>query len=92
MLLAFLNLPFTNFSFSFLFLLHLLFLKMLSLRMLTWALPKAVPRLPAVRCLSSISKFAPPRPQWQQAMKSSYPAFSTTVARREPAGQCKDIT
>ncbi|KIW68887.1 hypothetical protein PV04_04801 [Phialophora macrospora] len=60
---------------------------MLSLRMLSRALPKALPRQPAVRSISSISKFAPLRPQWQPALKLSYSAFSTSVARREPAGQ-----
>ncbi|ETI24847.1 hypothetical protein G647_04217 [Cladophialophora carrionii CBS 160.54] len=60
---------------------------MLSLRVLGRALPKALSRQPAVRSISSISKFAPRRPQWQTASKWSYPAFSTSVARREPAGQ-----
>ncbi|KAJ9603861.1 Mitochondrial acidic protein mam33 [Cladophialophora chaetospira] len=60
---------------------------MLVLRMFSRALPKAVPRQPAIRSLSSLSNFAPRRPQLRSTLKSSYPAFSTSIARREPAGQ-----
>ncbi|EXJ60323.1 hypothetical protein A1O7_04475 [Cladophialophora yegresii CBS 114405] len=60
---------------------------MLSLRILGRALPKTLSRQPAVRSISSISKFAPRRAPWQTASKLSYPAFSTSVSRREPAGQ-----
>ncbi|KIY03277.1 uncharacterized protein Z520_01744 [Fonsecaea multimorphosa CBS 102226] len=60
---------------------------MLSFRMLSRALPKSSLRQPAVRSLSSITRFAVRRPQWQAAMKPSYPAFSTSIVRREPAGQ-----
>ncbi|KAL2441957.1 hypothetical protein ABEF95_016945 [Exophiala dermatitidis] len=60
---------------------------MTTLRMLTRALPKAALRQPTVRCASSLSRLSARRALWQPATKSSYPAFSTSVFRREPAGE-----
>ncbi|EXJ94798.1 hypothetical protein A1O1_03196 [Capronia coronata CBS 617.96] len=60
---------------------------MTALRMFNRALSKATLRQPTVRCASSVSRLAARRPLWQPAMKSSYPAFSTSFARREPAGE-----
>ncbi|KIX00683.1 uncharacterized protein Z518_09748 [Rhinocladiella mackenziei CBS 650.93] len=60
---------------------------MLSLRVFGRALPKAAFRQPAIRVASSISRFTAHRPLLQPAMKSSYPTFSTSVARREPSGE-----
>ncbi|EXJ88829.1 hypothetical protein A1O3_01893 [Capronia epimyces CBS 606.96] len=56
-------------------------------RMLSRALPRLALRQPAVRSASSISRLAARRPLWQPAVRSSYPAFSTSIGRREPAGE-----
>jgi len=60
---------------------------MLSLRMMSRALPKASFRQPTIRCASSVSRFTARRPLWQSVTKPSYPAFSTSVSCREPAGE-----
>lgn len=63
---------------------------MLSLRALTRAVPKTLFHRSSARCLSSVSRPALYRPVWQPATRITYPAFSTSSARREPAGECKD--
>ncbi|KAK5043637.1 hypothetical protein LTR84_011351 [Exophiala bonariae] len=60
---------------------------MLSLRALSRALPKTLFNKSPVRCLSSVSRTAFYRPVWQPATRTTYPAFSTSCARREPAGE-----
>lgn len=62
---------------------------MLSLRALTRAVPRTLFQRSTVRCLSSVSRTPFYRPVWQPATKISYPAFSTSCSRREPAGECK---
>merc|ERR1711939_361861 len=64
---------------------HLLVLTMNSLRLFSRALPKASLRQSAIR-YSSVSRFTARRPIWQPAMRTSYPAFSTSTFHREPAG------
>ncbi|RMZ84208.1 hypothetical protein DV738_g470, partial [Chaetothyriales sp. CBS 135597] len=62
---------------------------MLSLRMLGRAVPKYSLRAsaPCVRSMSALSRSSPFQPSaWQTINKTSYSAFSTSVARREPAG------
>jgi len=62
---------------------------MLSLRALTRVAPRTLFQRSTVRCLSSVSRTPFYRPVWQPATKISYPAFSTSCSRREPAGECK---
>ena len=65
--------------------------KMMSIRAISRAIPRSVfrSRAPALRPLSSISrpsllqKFYKPAP-----VQQTYPAFSTSFTRREPAGDC----
>ncbi len=68
---------------------HLLVLTMNSLRLFSRALPKASLRQSAIRYSPSVSRFTARRPIWQPAMRTSYPAFSTSTFHREPAGDCK---
>ncbi|KAI1624973.1 mitochondrial glycoprotein [Exophiala viscosa] len=58
-----------------------------SFRLFPRALSKAALRQSSVRCASTASRFAARRPVRQPAMKSSYPAFSTSTLHREPAGE-----
>ncbi|KAK5190499.1 Mitochondrial acidic protein mam33 [Exophiala xenobiotica] len=57
-----------------------------SLRLFSRALPKASLRQSAIRYSSSVSRFTARRATWQPAMRTSYPAFSTSTICREPAG------
>ena len=61
---------------------------MISLRMLGRVAPKAPFRPAVARCYSAVSRSY--RPSWQTVTKTSYPAFSTSVARKEPAGDCEN--
>jgi len=58
---------------------------MQSLRMLGRIAPRAPFRPLSSRCYSAVSK-SYLRPSLQAFKKSSYPAFSTSIAKREPAG------
>ena len=63
---------------------------MLSTRLFSRALPRQSLKFTPLRTNSRISSSSPLRPSWQRpAFKTTYSAFSTSIARREPAGQCE---
>ncbi|RMZ91374.1 hypothetical protein DV736_g1402, partial [Chaetothyriales sp. CBS 134916] len=66
---------------------------MLPLRMLGRAVPKASLKssVSCLRSVSALSRSSPFRPTGQTLKKTSYPAFSTSAARREPAGPSDQV-
>lgn len=68
------------------------FVKMIPLRLLGRAIPKSPLRQTSLRTLSSVSKSSYPRPSWLQPFqRTTYSAFSTSIAKREPAGDCTGV-
>jgi hypothetical protein len=68
--------------------------KMLSLRCVARAVPRSVFRASAstsLRPLSTISKPSFLQSSWRPAQGRSFPAFSTSLPRREPAGECMEF-
>ena len=62
---------------------------MLSLRMLGRVAPRVSLRAAPVRSISSLSRNTALRPTFKSVQKLSYPVFSTSSIRRDPAGECK---
>lgn len=65
--------------------------KMMSIRAISRAIPRSVFRSPvsALRPLSSISRPSLLRTFYKPPPQQTYPAFSTSSIRREPAGDCE---